>query len=109
MKGFVVVQQPRAEDVGVAILSTRGNALDAAVATAFAQMVNDPFMCAIGGMGTLHYYRADESVSGMVDFYTRAGARVRPDMWQHDLKGRTEISGSSLFDDYRSEIGYTSI
>src|SRR5919112_77662 len=93
MKGIVVCPQPRAADV----------------ATAISQMVNDPFMCGVGGMGTLHYYRADERSSGMVDFYNRAGSKVRPDMWQHDLKGRTEISGYSLFDDYRSEIGYTSI
>ncbi len=109
MKGVVVCPQPRAADVGAAILAKGGNAFDAAVATAFSQMVNDPFMCGIGGMGTLHYYRADEGRSGMVDFYNRAGSKVRPDMWQHDLKGRTEISGYSLFDDYRSEIGYTSI
>ena len=109
MKGVVVCPQPRAADVGAAILSRGGNAFDAAVATAFSQMVNDPFMCGIGGMGTLHYYRADEGRSGMVDFYNRAGSKVRPEMWQHDSKGRTEISGYSLFDDYRSEIGYTSI
>jgi gamma-glutamyltranspeptidase/glutathione hydrolase len=127
MKGVVVCPQPRAADVGAAILAKGGNAFDAAVATAFSQMVNDPFMCGIGGMGTLHYYEnrgqttfsglpGDQkrglspiSGSGMVDFYNRAGSKVRPDMWQHDLKGRTEISGYSLFDDYRSEIGYTSI
>lgn len=109
MKGVVVCPQPRAADVGAAILARGGNAFDAAVATAFSQMVHDPFMCGIGGMGTLHYYRADTGVSGMVDFYNRAGSRVRPEMWERDCKGRTEISGYSLFDDYRSEIGYTSI
>jgi gamma-glutamyltranspeptidase/glutathione hydrolase len=109
MKGVVVCPQPRAADVGAAILAKGGNAFDAAVATAFSQMVNDPFMCGIGGMGTLHYYRADTGRSGIVDFYNRAGANVRPDMWQKDFKGRTPISGYSLFDDYRSEIGYTSI
>jgi gamma-glutamyltranspeptidase/glutathione hydrolase len=60
MKGVVVCPQPRAADVGAAVLAKGGNAFDAAVATAFSQMVNDPFMCGIGGMGTLHYYRADE-------------------------------------------------
>ncbi|MGZ8264458.1 MAG: gamma-glutamyltransferase, partial [Burkholderiales bacterium] len=52
MKGVVVCPQPRAADVGAAILAKGGNAFDAAVATAFSQMVNDPFMCGIGGMGT---------------------------------------------------------
>ena len=109
MKGVVVCPQPRAADVGAAILAKGGNAFDAAVATAFSQMVNDPFMCGIGGMGTLHFYRADRGTSGMVDFYNRAGSKVTAEMWQHDCKGRTPISGYSLFDDYRSEIGYTSI
>ena len=109
MKGVDVCPQPRAADVGAAILAKGGNAFDAAVATAFSQMVNDPFMCGIGGMGTLHYYRADTNASGMVDYYNRAGSKVEPGMWEKDCKGRTEISGYSLFDDYRSEIGYTSI
>ena len=78
MKGVVAsARNPRAADVGAAILAKGGNAFDAAVATAFSQMVNDPFMCGIGGMGTLHYYRADEGRSGMVDFYNRAGSKVR--------------------------------
>src|SRR2546423_6522185 len=106
MKGVVVCPQPRAADVGAAIMAKGGNAFDAAVATAFSQMVNDPFMCGIGGMGTLHYYRADEDVSGMVGFYNRAGSKRRPDMWPHDLKGRPQISRYSPVADYPSESGY---
>ena len=52
MKGIVVCPQPRAADVGAEILSAGGNAFDAALATAFAQMVVDPFMCGLGGMGS---------------------------------------------------------
>ena len=99
MKGVVACPQPRAADVGADILAKGGTAFDAAVAAAFAQMINDPFMCGVGGMGTLHYYRADTGESGMVDFYNRAGANVRPDMWEKDFKGRTPISGYTLFDD----------
>ena len=109
MKGAVACPQPRAADVGAEILAKGGTAFDAAVAAAFAQMVNDPFMCGIGGMGTLHYFRADTGESGMVDFYNRAGAKVRPEMWEKDFKGRTPISGYTLFDDHRSELGYTAI
>ena len=49
MKGVVVCPHPRVADVGAAILAKGGNAFDA-VATAFSQMVNDPFVCGIGGM-----------------------------------------------------------
>lgn len=109
MKGVVVCPQPRAAEVGAEVLERGGNAFDAALATAFSQMVNDPFMCGLGGMGTLHYYCAQTAKSGMIDFYNRAGSKVRPDMWEKDCKGRTPISGYSLFDDFRSEIGYTAI
>ena len=109
MKGVVVCPQPRAADVGAAVLSDGGTAFDAAVATAFAQMICDPFMCGLGGMGTLQYFRAETGESGMIDFHARAGSRVKPDMWEADCKGRTKISGYSLFDDFRSELGYTSI
>ena len=53
MKGIVVCPQPRAADVGVEILGAGGNAFDAALGTAFAQMVLDPFMCGLGGMGSV--------------------------------------------------------
>tara|TARA_B100000676_G_C18063869_1_gene839587 strand:- start:173 stop:1780 length:1608 start_codon:yes stop_codon:yes gene_type:complete len=109
MKGIIVCPQPRAADVGAEILSQGGNAFDAALATAFAQMVVDPFMCGLGGMGTFQFYHAASAASGMIDFHARAGSLVIPDMWMHDARGRTEISGYSLFDDFRSELGYTSI
>ena len=109
MKGIVVCPQPRAADAGVEILSGGGNAFDAAVATALAQMVIDPFMCGLGGMGSFQFYHADSDENGMIDFHARAGSLVSADMWAADSKGRTEVSGYTLFDDFRSELGYTSI
>lgn len=109
MRGIVVAPQPRAADVGVAVLAAGGNAFDAAIATAFAQMVVDPFMCGIGGMGTMQIYKAETQEHLMIDFHTRAGAKVTPEMWQDACRGRSEISGYTLFDDYRSELGYTAI
>lgn len=109
MRGMVVCPQPRAADVGADVLAAGGNAFDAAVATAFAQMVADPFMCGLGGMGTLQFFRAADARSGMIDFHTRAGSKVRPDMWAGDVRGRTEISAYTIFDNLRSDIGYGAI
>jgi hypothetical protein len=109
MKGIVVCPQPRAADVGADVLGGGGTAFDAAVATAFAQMVADPFMCGLGGMGTLQFFRAEDGQSGMIDFHTRAGSLVRPDMWAADVRGRTEISGYTIFEDLRSDIGHGAI
>ena len=109
MKGLIVCPQPRAADAGAEILRRGGTAFDAALAAAFCQMVQDPFMCGIGGMGTLQFFDARTGRHGMIDFHTRAGAKVTPGMWAAESKGRSEISGYALFEDMRAELGYGAI
>ena len=50
-KGMVVAQEPLAADVGVDVLKSGGNAVDAAVAVGFALAVTHPFAGNIGGGG----------------------------------------------------------
>jgi gamma-glutamyltranspeptidase/glutathione hydrolase len=109
LKGLVVCPQPRAADAGAAVLREGGNAFDAALAAAFCQMLQDPFMCGLGGMGTLQFFEAQSGRHGMIDFHARAGAGVTPAMWAADSQGRSEISGYALFDDHRAELGYQAI
>lgn len=109
MPGMVVCPQPRAADVGAAVLASGGTAFDAAIATAFAQMIADPFMCGIGGFGSIQAYSADTKAITSLDFHTTGGSRIVEGMWANDVKGRTEVSGYTLFDDFRSELGYTAI
>ena len=109
MKGIVVAPQPRAAEGGARILERGGTAFDAAIAAAFVQMVVDPFMCGVGGMGTAQVYVARTGEHRMIDFYNRSGSSVTPDMWAADIEGRTAISGYTIFEDFRSELGYTSI
>src|SRR5260370_18578870 len=52
-KGMVVAQEPLAADVGISILKSGGNAVDAAVAVGFALAVTHPFAGNIGG-GRVH-------------------------------------------------------
>lgn len=107
MRGMVVCPQPLPAEVGVAILGEGGNAFDAAIATAFAQMVTDPHMCGLGGFGAATYATRDEARH--VAFHARIGSRATPDMWAADLKGRLDLGGYTLFDDHRSTLGHRSV
>ncbi|HEU5322122.1 MAG TPA: gamma-glutamyltransferase, partial [Methylomirabilota bacterium] len=64
-RGMVVAEHPRGAEVGATVLARGGNAVDAAVATAFAMTVIEPFMSTLGGSGTLlvHLARRGETVA----------------------------------------------
>src|SRR6187549_503594 len=101
MRGVVVAPQPLAAEAGAAILSQGGNAFDAAIATAFVQMITDPQMCGLGGFGCATYLHSERGCQH-VAFHARAGAKATPDMWAADFRGRTELGNYALFDDHRS-------
>ncbi len=81
--GMIVCPQPAAAEAGLAVLRRGGNAIDAAVTTAFVQGVIDPMMCGIGGSGVMLLHLAGQGRQEVVEFYARAGAGVREDQWAH--------------------------
>ena len=109
MRGIVVCVHPRASEEGAKILESGGNAFDAAIATAFVQMVTLPFSCGVGGMMSAHLLAPYKDEHVIIDGCLRAGSRVSSTMWADDYLGEAEVSGSSLFEDLRSTMGYTSI
>ncbi len=58
MRNMIVCPEPLAAEVGESIFARGGNAMDAAIAAAFAQSVSNPFRCGLGGTGILYYYDA---------------------------------------------------
>ena len=79
-RGMVASQNFVVSRVGVDVLLEGGNAVDAAVATAFALAVTHPAAGNIGGGGFL-VYRPAEGDPVVWDFRERAPARARPDMF----------------------------
>ena len=57
--GIIVAPQPLAAEEGLKVLRAGGNAIDAAVTTAFCQGVLDPQMCGIAGSGVMLLHLAD--------------------------------------------------
>lgn len=77
---MVVTQEPNATDVGVKILKSGGNAIDAAVAIGFALAVTYPSAGNIGGGGFL-LYRSKDGKSTFIDFRERAPLKASRDMY----------------------------
>ncbi|MCZ2148217.1 MAG: gamma-glutamyltransferase [Bryobacterales bacterium] len=77
---MVVAQEPQATDVGVAVLKAGGNAVDAAVAVAFALAVTHPSAGNLGGGGFL-LVRPANGESTFLDFRERAPGKASHDMY----------------------------
>ncbi len=72
--GMVASAHPLATRIGVQVLEHGGNAVDAAVATAFAVGVVEPMMAGLGGSGGMLIWLADERRAEYLDFYAVAPA-----------------------------------
>src|SRR5271155_568115 len=78
--GMVVAHEPLAAEVGVAVLKSGGNAVDAAVAVGFALAVTYPFAGNIGGGGFMTIRLADGRTT-FIDFRERAPGKASRDMY----------------------------
>jgi len=78
--GLVVSVSAPASDVGAAILAKGGNAVDAAVATAFALAVTHPSAGNIGGGGFM-IIRLPDGTATTIDYRERAPGKSTPTMY----------------------------
>ncbi len=90
--GVVVAKNSQAVDAGLAMLAHGGNAIDAAVAAAFAIGVAEPWMNGIGGGGFMVVWLASEQRSLVIEYPMISPAAARPEMFP--LTGGVD---SSLF------------
>src|SRR6476659_8506640 len=79
-RAMVIAQEPFAADVGVAILKSGGNAVDAAVAIGFALAVTHPSAGNIGGGGFMLARFADGGTT-FIDFRETAPGTASRDMY----------------------------
>ena len=77
-RGVVATQETEAAEVGAAVLRDGGNAIDAAIATALALTVTEPWMSGLGGGGFLVAWIARERAVRVVDFGMKAPANLDP-------------------------------
>jgi gamma-glutamyltranspeptidase/glutathione hydrolase len=89
--GIVAAQQRAAAETGAAILAEGGNAVDAAVATAFALAALEPWNSGLGGVGFMVVHPAGVPRAEIVDFGPVAPHALDPAAYPLAGGTRTEL------------------
>jgi gamma-glutamyltranspeptidase/glutathione hydrolase len=79
---MVVAAHPLAVEAGLRMLRSGGNAVDAAIATAFALNAAEPFASGIGGGGFMVVYLAEQNRATVINFREKAPRASYPKMFQ---------------------------
>lgn len=107
--GMVAAKTPAATRAGVDVLRQGGNAVDAAVTTAFTAGVVEPWMNGIGGGGYMVVQEPDEAPA-VVEYPMVAPAGARPEMFPLAGAGIDDsLFGWPAVQDSRNVVGYQSV
>ena len=106
--GAVATAHPIAAQVGVDILKSGGNAVDAAIATGFCLNVVEPASSSIAGHGQMIVHIAAERRTIAIDYGHRAPKAATADMFR--VTGQS-VTGNGIYDveDRANAVGYRSV
>lgn len=102
--------EPLAAAAGGEIFARGGNAMDAAVAAAFAQAVVNPLMCGLGGDAFFCIHDPRSRATIMIEAPVTIGSRATPSIFEPLALGqRAERVGRFLVEGDINQVGYKSV
>lgn len=108
-RAMVTADQPAAAEAGLAMLREGGNAVDAAVAAAFAMGVLEPFTSGVGGVVCM-VVRFPDGRATVIDGSTTAPLAAREDMFALAREGeRAGMYGWRATTGNENNVGYRSL
>lgn len=107
--GVVASQNRAASEVGAQVLRDGGNAIDAAVATALALTVVEPWMSGLGGGGALLFHCARTGTVRAVDFAMVAPRALDPASYPVVEGADADLFGWPKVVDNRNVLGASSV
>lgn len=107
--GVVASQNRAASEVGAQVLRDGGNAMDAAVATALALTVVEPWMSGLGGGGALLFHCARTGTVRAVDFAMVAPRALDPARYAVTDGADADLFGWPKVVDDRNVLGASSV
>lgn len=108
-KGVVAAQHTAAAAAGATMLAKGGNAVDAAVAAAFALSCVEPWMCGPGGSGYMVIWNAAEKRARVYDFQGVLANSIDSSDYPLDADVPMSIMGFPGVVDNLNTVGYKSI
>ena len=110
--GMIAAGHRLEAQAGLQMLRSGGNAIDAAVAAAFAADLAEPAMCGLGGHGVMSIFMADTGKTTVVDFYDVAPSGATPDMYElapRAGEGSLAALGYPAVEDDAQQLGHRSV
>ena len=108
-KGIVASQHWIASSLGADAMARGGNAIDAAIACAFALNVVEPWMCGLGGSGYILIWLAKSKEIKVIDFQGILPKNITLEDYPLDPEVPETIMGFPGVKNHENVLGYKSI